>query len=101
LIFDTRHASRLDQLTAEEWAAFGTDLHNAQNAVMRAVQPDHMNLESLGNIVPHLHWHILPRYRTDPRWGSPIWLTSLGDMLEVRLSREQRTALIEALRNSI
>ena len=100
LIFDTRHASRPDQLSSDEWAAFSTDLHKAQGAVMRTVQPDHVNLESLGNVVPHLHWHILPRYRTDPRWGSPIWLTSLGDMLEVRLSREERTVLIDALRNS-
>ena len=32
-----------------------------------------MNYELLGNSDPHLHWHIIPRYKTDPRWGAPIW----------------------------
>ena len=36
-------------------------------------KPDHINIASLGNVMPHLHWHIIPRYRADPRWGGPIW----------------------------
>ncbi|HZJ33500.1 MAG TPA: hypothetical protein VFD21_18135, partial [Vicinamibacterales bacterium] len=57
LIFDLRHAARPDQLTAAEWAAFCADLYIAQNAVVRVTRPDHLNVESLGNVVPHLHWH--------------------------------------------
>jgi diadenosine tetraphosphate (Ap4A) HIT family hydrolase len=67
---------------------------------MRTVQPDHVNLESLGNVVPHLHWHIVPRYRSDPRWGAPIWLTSLADMVEVRLQPAERSALVELIRGA-
>jgi diadenosine tetraphosphate (Ap4A) HIT family hydrolase len=33
--------------------------------------PDHMNVESLGNVMPHLHWHIFPRCKNDGRWGAP------------------------------
>jgi diadenosine tetraphosphate (Ap4A) HIT family hydrolase len=100
LIFDARHASRPDQLSFGEWAAFCADLYKAQDAVMRTVQPDHVNLESLGNVVPHLHWHIVPRYRSDPRWGAPIWLTSLADMVEVRLQPAERSALVELIRGA-
>ena len=101
LIFDSRHAARPDQLSAAEWRSFCADLFEAQAAIMRAVRPHHINLESLGNVVPHLHWHIVPRYRDDPRWGSPIWLTSLGDMVETRLEAGARQALIGDLRRAL
>jgi diadenosine tetraphosphate (Ap4A) HIT family hydrolase len=101
LIFDPRHAARPDELTAQEWAAFCADLYAAQGAVMRALRPDHINIESLGNVVPHLHWHVVPRYVGDARWGAPIWLTSIGDMLETRLEPGDRAALVETLREAL
>jgi diadenosine tetraphosphate (Ap4A) HIT family hydrolase len=42
-------------------------------AVNEAFQPRKLNLESLGNGVPHLHWWVTPRYETDPRPRGPIW----------------------------
>jgi diadenosine tetraphosphate (Ap4A) HIT family hydrolase len=41
--------------------------------VARAFRPVKMNLEALGNSVPHLHWHLVPRHADDPRPGGPIW----------------------------
>ena len=35
--------------------------------------PDKVNLASLGNLVPHLHWHVIPRYRDDSHYPEPIW----------------------------
>ncbi len=101
LIFDPRHAARLDQLLPEEWAAFSADLFVAQRAVARVVGPDHMNIESLGNVVPHLHWHIIPRYLNDPRWGMPIWTTPLAEMPDHRLLPAVRDGLIEAIRREL
>ena len=98
LIFDPRHVARVDQLSASEWGALSSDLFTAQTAVMRTVDADHLNVESLGNVVPHVHWHIVPRYRGDPRWGSPIWLTSLDDMIDTRLSVEEQRALVTQLK---
>src|SRR5262245_42668836 len=97
LIFDPRHAARPDQLTRDEWSAFCSDLYTAQIAIVRTVHPDHINIELLGNVVPHLHWHIVPRYRNDARWGQPIWLTSLGDMPDTRLTPDERDTLIRGL----
>lgn len=101
LIFDLRHAARPDQLSAQEWAAFCADLHAGQGAVMRALRPDHVNVESLGNVVPHLHWHILPRYLGDPRWGSPVWLSSLADMREHHLAPQEQAELAAMLRQAL
>jgi len=101
LIFDLRHAARPDQLSAHEWQAFCTDLFVAQGAVVRTVRPNHINVESLGNVVPHLHWHIVPRYWNDGRWGAPIWLTSMADMAETRLNEHEREELISKLQSTL
>jgi len=101
LIFDVRHAARPDQLAADEWAAFCADLYAAQRAVVTVTRPDHVNVESLGNVVPHLHWHIIPRYVGDPRWGMPIWTTPLSAMPDTRLDDRDREALLRQLREAL
>jgi len=101
LIFNLRHAARPDQLTREEWSAFCADLYTAQNAIFAVTNPDHLNVESLGNVVPHLHWHIIPRYVADPRWGMPIWTTPLSAMLDIRLEPEDRASLLQQLRSAL
>jgi diadenosine tetraphosphate (Ap4A) HIT family hydrolase len=35
--------------------------------------PEKINLASLGNIVPHLHWHVIPRFTDDPHFPQPVW----------------------------
>src|SRR4029079_2163456 len=101
LVFDRRHAARLDQLTEDEYAAFVGDLYLAQHAVAAVLRPDHTNVESLGNVVPHLHWHIIPRYVGDARWGMPIWTTPLSAMAETRLEPADREALLRQLRDAL
>lgn len=44
-----------------------------ERAVRRTVQPDKINLASLGNVVPHLHWHVIPRWKDDSHFPAPIW----------------------------
>ncbi len=73
LIFDLRHATALEELSEDEYTRFMQDMRQAAQAIRSALQPNHMNYECLGNSSPHLHWHLVPRYQTDPRWGQPIW----------------------------
>jgi diadenosine tetraphosphate (Ap4A) HIT family hydrolase len=101
LVFDLRHAARPDELSTEEWLAFCADLYAAQRAVVTVTTPDHINIESLGNVVPHLHWHIIPRYVGDARWGMPIWTTPLSAMTDVRLDAADRAALLEQLQAAL
>jgi diadenosine tetraphosphate (Ap4A) HIT family hydrolase len=101
LVFDARHVERIDALSAAEWRAFAADLHVANRAISTVVQPDHMNVEQLGNAVAHLHWHIVPRYRTDPRWGGPIWTTSQTGMPMTRISENEQSTLVEKIRAAL
>jgi diadenosine tetraphosphate (Ap4A) HIT family hydrolase len=41
--------------------------------------PEKINLASLGNAVPHLHWHIIPRFSDDPHFPNSVWSTKVRD----------------------
>jgi len=50
------------------------ELVNLVEALMRShLRPDKVNLASLGNMVPHLHWHVIGRYTWDSHFPSPVW----------------------------
>lgn len=46
---------------------------HTEQALREILRPDKINLASLGNMVPHLHWHVIPRFTDDPHFPSPIW----------------------------
>ena len=101
LVFDPRHATRLDELAADEFMAFAADVQRASRAIARVCKPDHFNVASLGNLMPHLHWHLIPRYMSDPRWGAPIWAADLKEEIDQRLDPEDRARLLAALRAAL
>ena len=48
-----------------------------ERAVREVVQPEKINLASLGNMTPHLHWHVIPRFSDDATFPQPIWANAL------------------------
>ena len=44
-----------------------------ETVVRQLFKPDKINLASFGNMVPHLHWHVIPRWRDDRNFPEPIW----------------------------
>lgn len=42
-------------------------------ALRKLYQPVKINLASFGNMVPHLHWHVVPRFADDRHFPEPIW----------------------------
>ncbi len=44
-----------------------------ESALREVMAPDKVNLASLGNVVPHLHWHVIPRFADDPHFPDPVW----------------------------
>lgn len=47
-----------------------------EEAVRAVLKPTKINLASLGNQVPHLHWHVIPRWPQDPTFPDAIWASS-------------------------
>jgi diadenosine tetraphosphate (Ap4A) HIT family hydrolase len=52
-----------------------------ESALRRLYAPAKINLASLGNLVPHLHWHVIPRFRDDPNFPAPIWSATRLDRI--------------------
>lgn len=44
-----------------------------EQALREAVQPAKINLAALGNMVPHLHWHVIARFGWDSHFPAPVW----------------------------
>jgi diadenosine tetraphosphate (Ap4A) HIT family hydrolase len=44
-----------------------------ESALRKVLKPNKINLASLGNVTPHLHWHVIPRFKHDAHFPNPIW----------------------------
>ena len=65
-----RHVPELHQLSADERRAWIEDIAAVERAITAVCKPDKINLAMLGNLVPHLHCHVIPRSPSDPYWGA-------------------------------
>ncbi len=51
--------------------------HALRTALPEGLRPDKINLAAFGNMVPHLHWHVIARYRWDSHFPSPVWAVAV------------------------
>jgi diadenosine tetraphosphate (Ap4A) HIT family hydrolase len=66
------HATELSQLGPAR-AAFLDEMATLAEAIETTFRPHKLNYELLGNMVPHLHWHLFPRSADDPDRLRPVW----------------------------
>jgi diadenosine tetraphosphate (Ap4A) HIT family hydrolase len=69
------HVKEMTDLAPTQRDAFMQAVWLAEDALRAIVAPDKINLASLGNLTPHLHWHVIARFLDDPHFPSPIWAT--------------------------
>ena len=71
-------------------------------AALRAVlNPDKINLASLGNLVPHLHWHVIPRFTDDKHFPDAVWAVPRNPAAPARAGADLRPRLVAALASSL
>ena len=66
-----RHVKEMTDLAERERlmrVVFG-----CESALRALFRPDKVNLASLGNVVPHLHWHVIARFTDDAHFPDAIW----------------------------
>jgi len=76
LVVSKTHATELYELPDRESAQYFNDMLRVARAIAAAFRPRKMNYEVLGNTVAHLHWHLFPRYDSDPNPKRPTWETN-------------------------
>ncbi|HRP97048.1 MAG TPA: HIT family protein [Rhodocyclaceae bacterium] len=69
----TAHVAEMTALDADERAHLLAVVFATEQALRELLRPDKINLASLGNVVPHLHWHVIPRFVDDRHFPEPIW----------------------------
>jgi diadenosine tetraphosphate (Ap4A) HIT family hydrolase len=74
VLISRRHATELSQLDDKERRGHLNEMCLLARAIERCFTPHKLNYELLGNQVPHLHWHLFPRYIDDPNRLQPVWL---------------------------
>jgi len=94
-----RHVREMSDLPAPERRHLMSVVFASEAALRQVAAPDKINLASLGNVVAHLHWHVIPRWLDDSHYPAPIWAAARRSSRPRRsiTGLELRAALIEAL----
>ena len=74
-----RHVSEMTDLDNADRSHLMSVVFAAEKAVRATARPDKVNLASLGNVVPHLHWHVIPRWRDDRHFPGAVWGPPMRD----------------------
>ena len=83
------HVAEWSDLAAEDRRVCMEAVVAVEQSLREALAPTKMNIAALGNMVPHLHWHVIARFDWDPRFPGSVWA-------EVQRERDpQREAAIE------
>jgi diadenosine tetraphosphate (Ap4A) HIT family hydrolase len=67
------HVPEMSDLDEAERSHLWAIVDRVERTLRDMLLTDKINLASLGNQVPHLHWHVIPRWRDDRNFPDPIW----------------------------
>jgi diadenosine tetraphosphate (Ap4A) HIT family hydrolase len=69
----TAHVREMSDLPPADAARLMATVLTVERVLREQLAPDKINLASLGNVVPHLHWHVIPRWCDDSHFPDPVW----------------------------
>ena len=69
----TAHVVEMTDLSAVEQAELMRVVFLVEQVQRAELKPDKINLAAFGNVVPHLHWHVIPRWQDDPHFPQAVW----------------------------
>jgi diadenosine tetraphosphate (Ap4A) HIT family hydrolase len=64
-----------------------------EDAIRHVMTPTKVNLAALGNMVPHIHWHVIPRFKDDAFFPGSIWSARVQETPQAILAERRKAAL--------
>jgi len=91
------HYQEITDLEFNEYQKVYAELYKIERAMREFLKPDKVNVASLGNYVPHLHFHIIPRFKEDGWFPDSIWSEKKRDY-EYQIEEKQIEKFIKRLK---
>ena len=90
-----RHATELFELRPDERARLMDEVSDVARALKLAFDARKVNYALFGNLVPHVHWHLVPRLSTDPAPHEPVFAVPHAPVGLRQIERTDRISLIQ------
>ncbi len=91
------HIKEMTDLTPEKRAQMMLCVFAVEMAMREVVKPDKINLASLGNKTPHLHWHVIPRFENDKHFPNSHWAEATREGTSFLLTKAAQNNLQEKI----
>lgn len=88
------HVSEITDLAPEELAAYMADVARIAAYIHKEWKPDKINYGAYGDLLPHLHFHLAPKYKDDFEWGGTFHINPH----KKELTKEEAQPMIEKIR---
>lgn len=96
-----QHIKEMTDLASDQRDQFMRAVFVVEAAQREIFQPHKINLASLGNVVPHLHWHVIPRFANDAHYPDPIWGKANGNRPDLSARRAQLPQFLSKLQANL
>ncbi len=100
LLLLKEHVRELHELAPQEQAVLFQELMMAARALVATFQPWKMNYACYGNAEPHVHWHLFPRYDSEPDHTNHPWLHS-KEFNKYEIDAKSARTLAERIRENL
>ena len=95
------HVKEMTDLVPEHRARMMKVVFSVETAMREVIAPDKINLASLGNKTPHLHWHVIPRFADDKHFPNSHWGEALRNAPQKPLNAALKNALADKIKTHI
>ena len=96
----TAHVVEMTDLSAAEQTELLRVVLLVEQVQRAELIPDKVNLAAFGNVVPHLHWHVIPRWLDDPHFPQAVWAALPPADTQAQAAQELRRARVQQQLNA-